>query len=131
LDWRYDKRGGNYFIKQALQGGEIVGYIAYELISKDGYSEIFVLDLVTLSDGLDVAFLLIKEICDFCEDRRINVVYYQNVVGHPYCKIFSKLGFLDSGSSPYVLLDITEEDYEIINKAKPEQVSYTYANTLH
>jgi hypothetical protein len=131
LDWRLDKRGGNYFIKQALQNGEIVGYITYELRTRDGYTEIYILDLLTLFDRSDVAFLLIKEVCDFAENGNINVMYYQNVVGHSYQKIFSKLGFLDSGSSPYVILRITEEDYEILKKAKPGQVSFTYAYTLH
>jgi hypothetical protein len=131
LDWRLNERGGDYFVKQALQGGELVGFIACELRTRDGYTEVYVLDLVTLSDRSDVAFLLIEEAWNFCENRGINVLYYQGVVGHPYLRVFSKSGFLDSGTSPYVVLDISEDDYEILKKAKPGQVSFTYINTLH
>lgn len=131
MNWRLDRRGGNYFIKQALQNKEMVGYVAFEIRNIDDYKEVYILDILTLSNDSYIAFLLIKEVINYCESNDVNVVYYQNVVSNPYQKIFYKLGFLDSGSSPYILLDITEEDYEVLEKSNPEQISYTYLTTLH
>ena len=69
LNWRYcDLRSnlkGRYFVKQAEQNGEILGFIVIETRRKEDYSEGYIVDLLALPDRVDVVRKLLLDACLF------------------------------------------------------------------
>jgi hypothetical protein len=129
LNWRYcDRRGGDFFVFKAGTGGDLLGFVVVQLDQKDGYSEGLIVDLLALPERLDVAYALMRRVCEFIDDRGVNAVYYECVDGHPYQSISTKNEFLDSRLGPYVRCVMGDEDYQIINGSPPKMVYFNYGD---
>jgi hypothetical protein len=98
LNWRYcDPRGGNFIVKTIEEEEQILGYevlgVTYRL---EEYPIGYVLELLALPDRPDAADALVKEALDYFDSKKVNIVNYQVVGGHPYEGIFKGRGFLNS-----------------------------------
>jgi hypothetical protein len=132
LNWRYDKRGGNYFIKKAINGEKVLGYIVMEIQDNDGYREGFVVDLLTYSQRIDVAYDLLKEACKFFDGVGVNVIYYATVKKHPFNKMAKSHSFLDSGKTLNIGLNLLDanEEIELLKAKDPSTIYFSYADSL-
>ncbi len=133
LNWRYgNAHAGNYIIKKAVKGDEILGFIVIEVRSDDGYNEGFIVDLLALPDRLDVACALLEDACRFLDGLDVNVVYYMVVKGHPYYRLSGNFGYIDSGRTPNVVcrfLDL-EKEFEVLRSSSPDTIYFSYSNSL-
>lgn len=132
LNWMYcDPRGGNFVIRQAIEGGQIVGYIVLGINGYlSDYPVGFVVDLLTLPDRLDVAERLATSACEYFDEKGINIVNYLIVKEHPYSGVFRKQGFLDSRVKFHVFYQ-TKELSERMNGLKdgpPSEVMFTWGD---
>jgi len=96
LNWRYrDIRGGDYKVKQAIEGGKVAGYIVLRInrYEKD-YPEGYIVDLLTLPGRLDIAEVLIREADRWFTEQRINIVHALIIKGHPYEGLLDGNGYL-------------------------------------
>ena len=84
LNWRYcDPRAGCFVVKQAEEGGRILGYSALRVNRyREDYPVGFIVDLLTLPNRLDVADALVKDAVRYFDDENINIVNYQVVKNH-------------------------------------------------
>jgi len=96
LNWRYcDHRAGDFTIKQAEEGGRILGYSVLRINRyRRDYPVGFIVDLLTLPDRLDAADALAADAVHFFDDSDINIVNYQVVRGHPYEEVLKRHGFV-------------------------------------
>jgi hypothetical protein len=130
LNWRYcDHRGGNYIVKAATENDDIIGYVVLRINNFDKTYPIgYVVDLCTLLDRPDCAELLIEESLRYFDERKINVINYCTVKGHPYSKLFKKFGFLDSRMNKFIGYFPTNPEAnkkEFVN-AKPDKLLFQY-----
>ena len=96
LNWRYrDRRGGDYKVKQIVQGGKISGFIVLRInrYNRD-YPEGYIVDLLTLPRRLDVAGALILEADRWFSEQDINIVHALIIKGHPYEGLLDENGYL-------------------------------------
>jgi GNAT superfamily N-acetyltransferase len=134
LNWRYcDPRNnlkGRYFVKQAEQDGEILGFIVLETRSKDGYSEGYIVDLLTCPGRMDVARKLVEETCSFFWESEFNAVHYRVVKDHPYQVIFSEQGFIEIPSKLHMTYKMfyDKEKMQVIKDSKPSQIHFNYGD---
>jgi len=96
LNWRYcDGRGGKYLISIAEDNDRILGYIVTRINLIDRtYPRGYVVDLLTLSDRLDVANALIENAINYFHNNEVNIVMYLSIQKHPYNKLFMKNEFM-------------------------------------
>jgi hypothetical protein len=134
LNWRYcDPRSnikGRYFVKQAEEDGEILGFIVLEVREKGGYSEGYVADLLALPDRTDVVRRLVEEATLFFRESDVNVVHYRVVKNHFYQAIFSEQGFIEIPSKIYFTLKFfyNKEKMKIIKNSQPSQIHFNYGD---
>lgn len=133
LNWRYcDPRStlkGKYLIKQAVQDGEILGFIVLETRSKDDYSEGYVVDLLVLPDRMDVARNLLEEACLFFRESEINVVHYRVIKNHTYQVLFSEQGFIDIPSKMHMTyMSPDKEKTRLIKDSEPNQIHFNFGD---
>jgi GNAT superfamily N-acetyltransferase len=134
LNWRYcDPRSnlkGRYFIKQAEQDGEILGFIVLEVREKDDYSEGYVMDLLALPDRRDVVRRFVEEATMFFRESDINVVHYRVVKNHFYQALFNEQGFIATPSKIYLSLKFffNKEKMKIIKNSQPSQIHFNYGD---
>lgn len=113
LNWRYcDHRSGGFLIKQAEDDGRILGYIVLRINRyKKNYPAGYIVDLLTLPERLDVADALVGNAVEYFNDEEVNAVVTMVVRNHPYTKIFSRHGFLNSRVNlPLFYASYWEED---------------------
>jgi hypothetical protein len=131
LNWRYcDSRAGNFIIKKAVKDGKVLGYIVTELVKDEKYNEGFIVDLLALTERLDVADALLKDACAYFDGLGVNVIYYMVVKGHTYQRISSYNGFIDSRRIPYITCHIldTKNEFETLKASPPSQSYFSYAD---
>ena len=132
LNWRYcDSRGGDFVVRQAVKGEVVLGIVAIQLTSYNGYQEGFVMDLLALPGRLDVADALLRNVCNYFDGLGVNAIYYMVIDGHPYQEISKKNGFVDSQRNPYIgcqLYDV--ENFKIMRSASRDRIYFGYAETF-
>jgi hypothetical protein len=132
LNWRYcDKRGGDYVIRQATEGGVVLGYIVLRINRyEEGYPVGYVVDLLTLSDRLDVAHALLSDADGFFSEQGVNIVQAMVFKGHPYERLLKEYNFINSvtkyhlGYRIYSLGDELEE----LETAPPGRLHFTWGD---
>lgn len=132
LNWRFcDKRGGDFTVKLAKEGDEILGYIVL-CINRylDGYPIGYVVDLLTLPERMDAAEALILDAVDFFDDAGVNIVIYMTARGHPYQEAFRRRGFLDSRVKIHLFYNTFGEVNELakIGKSLPSRVFFSWGD---
>lgn len=133
LNWRYcDSRGGKFIVKQAVEGGAVLGYIAYQLVKTDEYPEGFIFDLLALPGRVDVIGALLEDACKFFDDSKVNVIYYLVVKEHNYQAISVNHGFLDSRRSLYITFQVIDASYEFeaLRGSPSNRVYFSYCDML-
>ena len=82
IAWRYfDSRGGNYVIKYAEFGDEIVGYVVLSEKMEQEYSRGYIVELITLSEFSSIQDLLIQESIDYFKEREVNFIRFLAISG--------------------------------------------------
>jgi GNAT superfamily N-acetyltransferase len=130
LNWRYcDPRGGEYKVRYAEEGGEIVGFIVLRVNSfgKDpplGY----VVSLYTLPGRLDCAEVLLDDAIKFFDQRKITLIKYCISRGYFYDSLFRKKGFLDSQSGLFFTIRDKNlgDSFDVFKNSPPERVLFQY-----
>lgn len=134
LNWRYcDPRSnmkGRYLVKQAELAGVVLGFIVFEIRSKEDYSEGYIMDLLVLPGRKDAARKLISEVCSFFEEENINVVHYLVVKNHPYQTLFREEGFIEVPSKIRLSLKMFQDEGNIqeIKDSRPSQIHFNYGD---
>jgi GNAT superfamily N-acetyltransferase len=134
LNWRYcDPRSSNkgkYYVKQAEQDNEILGFIVLEIREKEGYSEGYVMDLLALPDRMDVASMLLEEATLFFRKSGINVIHYRVVKNHPYQALLGEQGFIEVPSKLVLTYKMFQdkEKMQVIKDSKPSQIHFNYGD---
>ncbi len=132
LNWRYcDSRGGDFIVKQAEEGGRILGFIVLRVnrIRAD-YPVGFIVDLLTLPGRLDVADALVGDAVEYFDGQSINLVNFLVVKNHPYEKMMKRHGFLDSRVKPHLFYRSYGEEDEIgkIGTAPADRIHFAYGD---
>ena len=117
-------------MKQAEQGGEILGFIVLETRERDDYSEGYIVDLLALPGRIDVAKKLIAEASQFFKELNFNAVHYRVVKNHPYQPLFRKQGFIEVPSRLHLTIKMFQykEKMKIIEESKPSQIHFNYGD---
>jgi predicted N-acetyltransferase YhbS len=105
LNWRYcDKRGGDYQIRQASKGGDVLGYVVLRVnkYNKE-YPEGYIVDLLARPDRLDVAYALIRDADQWFTKMGVNIIQTIAIEGHPYENLFNRNNFLNDIKRLYLL----------------------------
>jgi hypothetical protein len=114
LNWRYcDLRAGSFIVRQAVEGGKILGYSVLRINRyRADYPIGYIVDLLTLPDRQDVANALIADATGYFDERNVNIVLSIIVKNHPYEGSFGRYGFLNSRirlNLFYIILGDAEE----------------------
>ena len=133
MNWRYlDPRAGNFVVKAALERGELIGYIVLRINNHDlkgprGY----VLDLCTLKDRLDCASMLIRESSKYFDDNKIGSVEYMIVKGHPYERLFSIFGYVDTRNDNGIYYDLYRDGVKVddVISFEPGEILFQLGDT--
>jgi len=90
-------------VKQVEEDGHIIGYSVLRINRyQSDYPVGYIVDLLTLPDRPDAANELVEDAIKYFDSRKINIINYQVVKGHPYERILKRHGFLDSRIKIYV-----------------------------
>ncbi len=132
LNWRYrDRRGGDYRVKQVVEGGRVAGFIVLRINSYDGdYPEGYIVDLLTLQGRLDVAEALIREADRWFSDMNVNIVHALVIEGHPYESLFDKYGYIGDPARYHLIyrkLNIGEEINDFI-ESPPGKIHFVWGD---
>jgi GNAT superfamily N-acetyltransferase len=132
LNWRYcDPRVGDNVIKMAEEDGKTIGYSVLRVNSyRQEYPIGYIVDLIALPGRLDAVHILAEDAVRFFDDRKVNIVNYQLVKGHPYESIMKSYGFLDSRVKIHVFYLVTGIDEEIrrLESAPAGRVHFSYGD---
>jgi len=137
LNWRYfDPRGGDYHVSQAMKDGEVLGFIVLESIKAENRLVGNITDLLTLPGREDVAKALIRDACEYFDDREFNSIKFGVAKGHPYQSISSRLGFLDTSMVTKMLtfgvFSPLGDIYERLSSSPPDKICYNLGDVyLH
>jgi predicted N-acetyltransferase YhbS len=130
LNWRYhDPRGGNYEVFTAEEQNILLGYIALRVNRVNPNHPVgYIMELLSLSDREDVAEALVNYADTYFTNEKVNAIYFTVVSGHPYEKLLSKYGFIDSRRRPLVYYRIYRnfETLENFINAPPERLHYQF-----
>jgi hypothetical protein len=133
LNWRFcDPRGGAYQIREAVEGGAVVGFTVlrvsqYGVNPQSGY----VVALYALPQRLDVAKALLDNALEYFHEREVNTVRYLINKGHPYEGMFKDNGFVVTPGEVLFTTaarDIGSDYTEFMNVA-PEKILFQYGSS--
>ncbi|MBN2335444.1 GNAT family N-acetyltransferase [Candidatus Bathyarchaeota archaeon] len=133
LNWRYcDYSVNNYVVAQAEENGEVVGYCVYKINKHDAYHVGFIVDLTILPERLDVGYGLLREAVNYFDESGVNIIKWQIHEGHPFEKIASFFGFLNSRAQNHFIyirevLNIGRDE-ERLQNSPPEKIHFTYGD---
>jgi GNAT superfamily N-acetyltransferase len=112
--WRYfDSHGGNYVIKYAEFGDEIVGYIILSERMDQGYSTGYIVELITLSEFSSVEDLLIQESIGYFKERGVNFIRFLAISGKSVEKSLRRQMFF-KGNPLYLTFTLGINDASIL-----------------
>ena len=96
LNWRYcDPRGGKYFIKQAEENGEIIGYCVLRVNGyEEDYPTGYIVDLMALPDKLGIVDVFIQDSISFLNSNNVNIIKSWNSANDVFSKSLIKHGFV-------------------------------------
>jgi hypothetical protein len=130
MNWRYcDKRGGDFKVWIAEEGGEIIGYLVLRINTLDqDHPDGYIIDLLALNGREDVVESFIELAVDHFTKRNVNVVYAQVILGHPYKELYGKYGFLDSRMKPFLRYRAINlgDDLKRFTESPGSMFHYTY-----
>lgn len=134
LNWRYSNLMiGEHSIQQAEEDGKIVGYCVLSIDRKNkNYPYGQIDDLLVLSNKPYIVDSLLAEATKYFMRKGINISGALTVSGHPYLKIFKKLGFIGIKTmwhTCYVDNGI-EKDIEKFAKGPASKVHICYGDAL-
>ena len=91
LNWRFcDARAGNFVVRAAEEGSELVGYAVVHAIGSRGH----IMDMLALPDRLDVVLALVS---DSVRELRLlgsSAVECWMLQEHPYARVLRQAGFV-------------------------------------
>jgi len=98
LNWRYcDARGGNYQVKCVEEDGRFVGYIVLRINRKNPqYPTAYIVDLLCEPGREDAAQALLADGLRYFDQQGVNAVHCLVPHHHPYRKIYTASGFVDT-----------------------------------
>jgi hypothetical protein len=133
MNWRYmDPRGGDYRVRVACRGDEILGYCVSRIDQKNlDYPEGFIVDFLCKPSYDCASKLLLDDAINYFDENDVNNVKSLIVNGHPYVKLFLSRGFLASGADIFIDLrnwDI-DEDWALFMKSTNEKLFFQYGDT--
>jgi hypothetical protein len=133
LNWRYcDIRAGEYIVKVAKSGKEIIGYSVFKIskVNPD-YPIGYIVDLLTLPGRIDVVSSLISDGVDYFIHNDVNCIMTNVVKNSMIESILYNEGFITNLSNP---LFITYRSYyrnnetNILSKYKSNEIHYSYGD---
>ena len=134
LNWRYcDKRGGDYYVVTAEEGGDVLGYIVLRVNRKlEDYPVGTIVDLLTLPGRLDVARQLIVHAVDYFDESKVISMNVWTVKGHPYDVLYGGYGFLELNRKVRKFFNTTPvdvgEEWGLFESAVPGQLHVQYGD---
>ena len=131
LNWRYcDPRGGEFQIRQAVQEDNVLGYLILKTACDGGYTEGWIMDMLTLPDRFDVATALMRQACATLDNGGVNVVYYEVAKDHPYQNIAQICDFINTRSGPLIRCRFPGNTYNVVNESTPGKIHFNYGDSL-
>ena len=132
LNWRYcDPRSGKYVVYIVKKHDEITGYMVVKINKYfKEYPVGFVIDLLTLPKEFDSVEILLKKAIDYFDENKVNIINYLIVKNHPYLKIASEHGFLDSRVNIHKFYNPLElaEEMNDLSKTSPAEVFFSWGD---
>jgi len=134
LNWRYiDLRAGKFLIRSIVEDEKLLGYCVLSVNrALPDYPAGYIVDMLTLPDRLDVADLLVSDAVRFFDDSGINIVNTLVVKDHPYTRVFSRHGFLDSRIRMHLFytdVDMDDRLKKDVGELKsPERIHFSYGD---
>jgi predicted N-acetyltransferase YhbS len=132
LNWRYsDRRGGDYVIKEAIEGERALGYVVLR-VNRDqkNYPVGYIVDLLALPGRMDVAGALLRDAVGFMDALGINSVLALVFEGNPNRSLLKVFGFLDGVvrySLGYRVYDLGDE-LRILETSPPEKLHFMWGD---
>lgn len=129
LNWRYcDKRAGPFKVRLAWEKGELIGYIVTRINKFLGdYWIGYVVDLLAIPGREDVASKLLEKGLHDLDSEGVNIVTCIIPKNHPYQRVYSGHGFLDSRKNLHLYTDVNlYNDEHILENIQPHEVHFNY-----
>lgn len=130
MNWRYlDPRAGPFIVKQALENGEIVGFIVCRKNKINSeYSVGFIADMLVKPGRKDIADALVRDIVRLFDEDGVNIINFLGVKGYVFDDVLRKHGFLNSRRNHYIFNSVLSEvDFlEQINDSPPERLHFYF-----
>ncbi len=130
LNWRYHtQKPKEYHTIQATKGEEVLGYCVLRYRSDEETSEGSIMDLLALTNRIDIAENLIDEALTRFEAYGANSVYITTIRGHPYQKLLARRGFIDVSRASnntlyYNPLNISGFDSKTFTEYNPKTIYF-------
>lgn len=130
LNWRYcDSRGGSFMVKQAIEEGNIVGFIVLRVNKyRADYPVAYVVDLLTYPNRPDIIELLIQEAVEYFDDLNVNIINFLGLKEYAFNNILNKQGFLDSRRGHFIFYLSFMQD-NLLNRVpdwRKKRIHFTY-----
>ena len=131
LNWRYcDPRAGPYNIKIARENETPVGYIVSRINRYiENYPIGYIMDLLTNSGREEVANMLLESALNDLDSQKVNIVACMVPKGHPYERVYSSHGFIDSRKNLHLYTNLNEINQEyLVQNIKPFETHFCYGS---
>lgn len=93
LNWRYcDRRGGDFVVRGATAGDEVLGYAVYRLEGERAY----IADLLALPGRSDVVRALVEDVQQGARAKGAATLICWMTQAHEYARVIKGLGFIDA-----------------------------------
>lgn len=92
LNWRYGTPGVNYSIFASERAGEIDGYLVLRCRHREGIRLGNILDIMAQSE--EVIWNLVSRATKYCQQERVDLIYWITKANRTYYGAFKKSGFL-------------------------------------
>ena len=135
LNWRYcDPRGGKYIIYKAVRDGKFLGFVVLELRKSGNGFAGSIADLMVLPGEDEVVKAFFKTACDYFDELGVNAINYGVVKGHPYQRISSRFGFLDSSMISKMLtlcrFEQIESEYDLLKSSSSDKIFFNLGDVF-
>ena len=135
LNWRYcDLRAGKFAIKKAVRDGDTLGYVVMEFGKNEKGSTGSIADLLAIPGRNDVAITLLRESCNYFDKLGVNSINFGVVRGHPYQRISSRFGFLDTSIVSKMVTFSNfygnDKEHEVIRASSPSKIYLNFGDVF-
>jgi hypothetical protein len=133
LNWRYcDPRGGDFVVRAIHEDGSMFGLCVLGVNLNDpDYPVGIIVDILARPGMEKLVDDLVFDAIQYFSDKSINSIKTWLVGNHPYTRLFSRQGFLDTRVHPYETYELSadlSDDLEAFKRCAASEMHHVYGD---